>query len=91
MANEIQKTSNANKMTFSAFMTSDLVKNRVNKIIGSEKGGAKFVANIVSAVQNNPTLQECSNQSILSCALVANALDLSLSPQLGLKKLMSYQ
>ena len=84
MANEIQKTSNANKMTFSAFMTSDLVKNRVNKIIGSEKGGAKFVANIVSAVQNNPTLQECSNQSILSCALVANALDLSLSPQLGL-------
>ena len=84
MANEIQKTSNANKMTFSAFMTSDLVKNRVNKIIGSEKGGAKFIANIVSAVQNNPTLQECSNQSILSCALVANALDLSLSPQLGL-------
>lgn len=83
MANEIQKTSNANKMTFSAFMTSDLVKNRVNKIIGSEKGGAKFVANIVSAVQNNPTLQECSNQSILSCALVAHSLNLSTNPALS--------
>lgn len=85
MANEIQKTNNnMHKISFSAYMTSDLVKNRVNSIIGNEKAGAKFVANIVSAVQNNPILQECTNQSILSCALVANALDLSLSPQLGL-------
>ena len=43
----------------------------------------KFITNIVASVQANPTLKECSNQSILSCALVAHSLNLSANPSLG--------
>ena len=37
----------------------------------------------MSAVQTNPGLQECTNQSILSAALLGESLKLSPSPQLG--------
>ena len=83
MANEIQKTSNTNKMTFSAFMTSNAISNKVNQIIGDERTGKRFIASIISAVSNNPQLKECDNSSILSGALLGESLGLSPSPQLG--------
>lgn len=84
MANEITKTNQVNnKITFSAFMTSNAVTQKINSIVGNEKDGAKFITNIVASVQANPTLKECSNQSILSCALVAHSLNLSANPSLG--------
>lgn len=81
MANQLQKQNN--QITFSAFMTSTAVTDRINKIVGSEKDGAKFISNIISSVQANPMLKECSNQSILSCALVAHSLNLSTNPALS--------
>ena len=83
MANEIQKTSNANKMTFSAFMTSNAISNRVQSILGDEKTSKRFVSSIISAVSNNPQLKECDNASILSGALLGEALGLTPSPTLG--------
>lgn len=83
MANEITKTNGNNKITFSSFMTSNAVTQKINSIVGNEKDGAKFISNIVSSVQANPALKECSNQSILSCALVAHSLNLSANPTLG--------
>lgn len=84
MANEVVKTNQGNnKITFSAFMTSNAVTQKINSIVGNEKDGAKFITNIVASVQANPTLKECSNQSILSCALVAHSLNLSANPSLG--------
>ena len=83
MANEIQKTSNANKMTFSAFMTSNAITNRVQSILGDEKTSKRFVSSIISAVSNNPQLKECDNASILSGALLGEALGLTPSPTLG--------
>lgn len=71
------------KMTFSAFMTSNAVTNKINQIIGDEKKGARFISSIVSAVSNNPQLAECNNSSILSAALLGESLNLSPSPQLG--------
>lgn len=83
MANEIQKTSNANKITFSAFMTSNAITNRVQSILGDEKTSKRFVSSIISAVSNNPQLKECDNASILSGALLGEALGLTPSPTLG--------
>ena len=83
MANEVVNTNEKNKLGFTSFMTSSVVQKKVNDIIGNEKDGAKFIANIVASVQANPTLKECSNQSILSCALVAHSLNLSANPTLG--------
>lgn len=82
MSNEITKTA-SNKIGFTSFITSNAVTQKINSIVGSERDGAKFIANIVASVQANPTLKECSNQSILSCALVAHSLNLSANPTLG--------
>lgn len=70
------------KVPFGAFMTTEGAKANINKIVGG-KNGPRFTSAIVSAVNANPALQECSNQSILSAALLGETLKLSPSPQLG--------
>lgn len=84
MANEVAKTNNTkNKITFSAFMTSTGITNKINQIIGDEKSGKRFISSIISAVSNNPMLQDCDNATILSSALLGEALGLSPSSSLG--------
>ena len=70
------------KSGITAYLTNDAVKNQINNVIGG-KDGQKFISAIVSAVNNNSALQECTNQSILSAALLGESLKLSPSPQLG--------
>ena len=64
------------------FLTKDAVKNQIADVVGG-KNVQRFVSAVVSAVNNNPALQECTNQSIFSAALLGEALNLSPSPQLG--------
>lgn len=70
------------KLGLTAYLTQDAVKNQINSVIGG-RDGQKFIASIVSAVNTNLTLSECTNQSILSAALLGESLKLSPSPQLG--------
>lgn len=70
------------KVGLTAYLTQDAVKKQINSIVGG-KNGTRFVSSIVSAVQITPALQECTNPSILSAALLGEALNLSPSPQLG--------
>lgn len=70
------------KLGITAYLTGDAVKNQINKVVGG-KNGTRFISSIVSAVNNNHNLQECTNQSILSGALLGESLNLSPSPQLG--------
>lgn len=70
------------KATFSTFLTSDSIKNKVNSIMGG-KDGQRFMTSILSAVSTNPTLAECEHSSILSAAMLGESLKLSPSPQLG--------
>ena len=70
------------RLGITAYLTQDAVKNQINNVIGG-KDGQRFISAIVSAVNNNPQLQECTNQSILSGALLGESLKLSPSPQLG--------
>ncbi len=77
--NSLTKTA---KTGFTAYLTHDAVKNQINNVIGGANG-QRFISAIVSAVNNNPALQECTNQSILSGALLGESLKLSPSPQLG--------
>lgn len=79
--NNLIGKSNA-KLGLTAYLTQDAVKNQINNVIGG-KNGQRFIASIVSAVNNNPALQDCTNQSILSGALLGESLNLSPSPQLG--------
>lgn len=70
------------KQTFSAFLATDAMKKKINEMVGG-KDGQQFVTAIISAVSTNPQLSECENSSIVSAALLGQALKLSPSPQLG--------
>lgn len=70
------------KMGLTAYLTQDAVKRQINSVVGG-KNDTRFISSIVSAVQTTPALQECTNPSILSAALLGEALNLSPSPQLG--------
>ena len=77
----VQKKTNQ-RLGITAYLTADAVKNQINSVVGG-KNGTRFISSVVSAVNNNPALQECTNQSILSGALLGESLNLSPSPQLG--------
>ena len=70
------------RLGIATYLKRDAVRNRINSILGSSKG-TSFITSIVSAVQATPALKECTNQSILSAALIGESLNLSNSPSLG--------
>lgn len=70
------------KSGFTAYLTNDAVKAQITKVVAG-KNGDRFITSIISAVNTNPALQECTNQSILAAALLGESLKLSPSPQLG--------
>ncbi len=78
-----------NGMAFSAYLSQDAVKRKVNDVIGG-RDGQRFISAIVSATTANPALQECTNSSILSAAMLGESLKLSPSPQLGQYYLVPY-
>lgn len=78
MNNQLQS-----KPKFSLAIQSDGYKKLINNTLGDPKRSAKFIAAISSAVATNSSLQQCDAGSILSGALLGEALNLSPSPQLG--------
>lgn len=77
------------KMGITAFLNQDKVKNQLEQAVG--KNSMRFVSSVVSAVTVNPALQECTNPSILSAALLGESLNLSPSPQLGQYYMVPYE
>lgn len=80
--NSLVKSQGQQKLGFTAYITQDGVKNQIANVLGSDKGQI-FVSSIVSSVNTNPQLAECTNSSIVSAALLGASLNLSPSPQLG--------
>ena len=78
------------RLGLSAYLTNDAVKDQINKVVGG-KDGQRFISAIISATNANPALQECTNKSILSGALLGESLKLSPSPQLGQYYLVPYE
>lgn len=68
--------------TFSNYITSAGVKQKINEMVGG-RDGQRFITAIISAVSTNPALSECDQGTILSAALLGESLKLSPSPQLG--------
>lgn len=80
--NQLVKGRGQEKTSLAVYLSRDAVKDQINSIVGG-RNGTRFISSIISAVQTTPALQECSNQSIVSAALLGEALNLSPSPQLG--------
>lgn len=70
------------KQSFSTFMALPAVKQKIYDVVAG-KDGDRFITSIVTAVGTNPALAACDYTSILSGALLGEALKLSPSPQLG--------
>lgn len=75
--------------TFSAFLTSDAIRKKINEMVGG-KDGQRFITSIISAVSVNPLLAECDHSTILSAAMLGESLKLSPSPQLGMYYLVPF-
>lgn len=72
-----------------SYLGNPAVKQNIINVVG-EKNATRFISAIASAVQTNQALQACTNQSILSAALLGEALQLSPSPQLGQYYMVPY-
>ena len=70
------------KTGITAYMNSEKTIEYINRSLGAANK-QRFVTGVISAVNNNPALQECTNQSILAGALLGESLKLSPSQQLG--------
>ena len=71
------------KPKFSMAIQTEQYKRLINNTLGDPNKAKRFIASISSAVATNQTLQLCDAGSILSGALLGEALNLSPSPQLG--------
>lgn len=89
MAVKSSLVSRQGKLDFSVYLTQDAAKQQINKLLGG-KVGPRFISALVSAVQANPALQECTNSSLLNAALLGESLNLSPSPQLGQYYMVPY-
>lgn len=73
----------AKPIKFSVAIQTDTYQKLVANTLGDSERAKRFVASISSAVAINKDLQECEAGTILSGALLGEALNLSPSPQLG--------
>ena len=71
------------KPKFSVAIQSDAYQKLINNTLGDQDRARRFIASISSAVAINSDLQECDAGTVLSGALLGEALNLSPSPQLG--------
>lgn len=87
MANNIETR---NKVGITTYLSSEAVRKNILKVVGAQNF-QRFMSSIISAVQTTPALQECTNQSLLSAALLGESLKLSPSPQLGQYYMVPYK
>ena len=71
------------KPKFSVAIQTEQYQRLINNTLGDPNRARRFIASISSAVATNKDLQECDAGTILSGALLGEALNLSPSPQLG--------
>jgi recombination protein RecT len=77
-------------MGIAGFLAQEAVKANVESVVGV-KDSQRFISSVVSAVQTNPALSECTNSSILSAALLGHSLNLPQSPQIGMFYLVPFK
>ena len=89
MANELAKAPSTGS-SIASYLSNEAVRGSIEKVVAG-KNMDRFVTSIVSAVQANPQLARCTNQSILSAALMGESLQLPPSPQLGYYYFVGYK
>lgn len=86
MSNEIIKSE---KKSITSYLNSSAMQEYLHDVIGNNKD--KFITNLVSVTNQNKSLQECTNMSLVSGALVATTLNLSLNSAFGYAYLVPFK
>lgn len=71
-----------------SLLASPAIKARFEEVLG--KRAPAFISSIISAVSTNKMLSECDPKSIIGSAAVAAAMDLPISPGLGMAHIVPY-
>lgn len=77
--------------TLSSFLAKPTVQAKLLNSLGTQHELQKFTSSIVSAISTNKDLQKCEYGSVVASGLLANALNLSLSPQLGFAYIVPFE
>ena len=80
---------NQNEQSLVEVLRSNIVKKRFEDMLGENSGS--FISSILTIVNNNSRLRECSAASILSAASTAAALKLPITPSLGFAHIVPYR
>lgn len=88
------KLSNSTTLTkqsvqVSAFLNNDNTQQYLKSVLGNN--AEKFVTNLVSVVNQNQSLSECTHTSLMSGAIVASTLNLSLNKGFGYAYLVPFK
>lgn len=84
-------TTAAPAKSMSEYLASDKVKGMIERSFNDKKEAQKFVSNILAATSTNTELKACTHESIVSSAMLATSLNLSLSPSIGLAYLVPFK
>ena len=76
--------------TFSNFLSSPAIKNKIAEMVGGESSQG-FITSLIASVSSNQNLMKCSHSSLLSSALVGASLNLPCSQALGYYYLVPYK
>lgn len=87
----LQKKNNEETKTIGTYLNSINIKASLSRSLSSEKEVQRFISSVCSAVAVNPALQKCDFSTVVSSALLANSLNLSLSPNLGFCYLVPFE
>lgn len=77
------------KQGITSYLSTPQMQTYLNDVIGNNK--EKFVTNLVSVTNQNKELQKCTNMSLVSGALVATTLNLSLNSSFGYAYLVPFK
>lgn len=75
-------------MSVQAFIRNESTQKRIADLIGSR--APQLTTSLVTALNNNESLANCSPQSVLNAALTAASMDLPINPNLGFAYIIPY-
>jgi len=78
----------ATKKDLKSLLDSAAIQSRFNKVLGRNSGA--FIAAILNASVINPEIKACEPMSVITAALQAAIMDLSISPALGQAAIIPY-
>ena len=83
--------SKSNQISFGQYVQIPSVKKLIFDTLGDKEVATRFITSIVGSVSNNPQLKQCDQGSVVSAALYAESLKLSLNQSLGQAYMVPYK